>query len=132
MRIVVYLHFVAQMVTGPLVPKITRHSKWPHAICTKLIRVNFCYGTTDALPPIVMCHQIYVYHWLANQCNAGKARLITQNIDGLDARAGNDDYVCIHGRLDMMTAYDDQDVLHAATTGVPNIFVSSVLAPRLG
>ena len=71
----------------------------------------------------------YVHHWLADQCNAGKARLITQNIDGLDARAGNGDYVCIHGRLDMMTAYDDQDVLHAATTGVPNIFVSSVLAP---
>ena len=39
-------------------------------------------------------------------------RLITQNIDGLDGRAGNADYVCIHGRLDMMTLYDDQMALH--------------------
>lgn len=63
-----------------------------------------------------------VHRWLAAACNAGKARLITQNIDGLDGRAGNRDYVCIHGRLDLMTAYDDQDALHAATTGVANIF----------
>ena len=69
----------------------------------------------------------YVHYWLADQCNAGEARLITQNIDGLDGRAGNADYVCIHGRLDMMTAYDSQDVLHTATTGVPNIFSGNIL-----
>ena len=68
-----------------------------------------------------------VHRWLAKECNSGRANLITQNIDGLDGRAGNRDYVCIHGRLDMMTLYDDQDALHAATTGVPNIFTSSVL-----
>lgn len=70
-----------------------------------------------------------VHRWLASQCNSGVAHLITQNIDGLDGRAGNSDYVCIHGRLDMMTAYDDQDALHAATTGLPNIFASDVLIP---
>ena len=70
-----------------------------------------------------------VHRWLAAECNSGRANLITQNIDGLDGRAGNRDYVCIHGRLDMMTAYDDQDALHQATTGVPNIFASDVLEP---
>jgi NAD-dependent deacetylase len=59
-----------------------------------------------------------VHRWLAGECNATegdgtpRARLITQNIDGLDGRAGNADYVCIHGRLDMMTLYDDQMALH--------------------
>jgi len=70
-----------------------------------------------------------VHHWLAGQCNSGAAHLITQNIDGLDGRAGNADYVCIHGRLDMMTTYDDQDALHAAAIGVPNIFASDLLIP---
>ena len=70
-----------------------------------------------------------VHRWLAGECNAGRANLITQNIDGLDGRAGNRDYVCIHGRLDMMTAYDEQGALHEATTGVPNIFASDVLEP---
>jgi NAD-dependent deacetylase len=55
-----------------------------------------------------------VHRWLADECNAGHARLITQNIDGLDGRAGNRDYVCIHGRLDLMTRYDDQMALHDA------------------
>ena len=72
-----------------------------------------------------------VHRWLASQCNSGAAHLITQNIDGLDGRAGNSDYVCIHGRLDMMTAYDDQDALHEATTGVPNIFASPVFGDVL-
>ena len=72
-----------------------------------------------------------VHHWLAGQCNAGAAHLITQNIDGLDGRAGNADYVCIHGRLDLMTAYDDQDALHEATTGVPNIFAPPVFGDVL-
>ena len=70
-----------------------------------------------------------VHRWLAEECNSGRANLITQNIDGLDGRAGNRDYVCIHGRLDMMTAYDDQDALHTATTGVANIFTSNVKMP---
>ena len=74
-----------------------------------------------------------VHRWLAEECNSGRAHLITQNIDGLDGRAGNLDHVCIHGRLDMMTAYDDQDALHEATTGVPNIlappFLGDVLKP---
>ena len=74
-----------------------------------------------------------VHRWLAEECNSGRANLITQNIDGLDGRAGNRDYVCIHGRLDMMTAYDDQDALHEATTGVPNIFASEMFwKPRRG
>ncbi|MDB2470217.1 hypothetical protein N9W63_01875 [Paracoccaceae bacterium] len=42
-----------------------------------------------------------VHDWLAGK------KLITQNIDGLDGKAGNADYIPIHGRLDKVT------VLHA-------------------
>ena len=42
-----------------------------------------------------------VHDWLADK------KLITQNIDGLDGKAGNADYIPIHGRLDKVT------VLHA-------------------
>ena len=51
-----------------------------------------------------------VHHWLATQCNESssggpasglpRARLITQNIDGLDGKAGTRGYISIHGRLD--------------------------------
>ena len=75
-----------------------------------------------------------VHRWLADRCNArvdgkARARLITQNIDGLDGRAGNRDYVCIHGRLDRMTVYDDQDRLHHAAAAHGNILASDVLVP---
>lgn len=43
-----------------------------------------------------------VHQWLADKS------LITQNIDGLDGKAGNNDYIAIHGRLDQMTLYHDQ------------------------
>lgn len=43
-----------------------------------------------------------VHHWLADK------NLITQNIDGLDGKAGNKDYIAIHGRLDQMTLFHDQ------------------------
>jgi len=46
-----------------------------------------------------------VHHWLADK------NLITQNIDGLDGKAGNPDYISIHGRLDQMTLYHRQDPL---------------------
>ena len=41
-------------------------------------------------------------YWLANK------NLITQNIDGLDGKAGNNDYIPIHGRLDQMTLFHSQ------------------------
>jgi NAD-dependent deacetylase len=44
-----------------------------------------------------------VHEWLADK------NLITQNVDGLDGKAGNRDYIPIHGRLDRMTVYHDQD-----------------------
>ena len=69
------------------------------------------------------------HRWLASRCNSGAARLITQNIDGLDGRAGNRDYVCIHGRLDRMTVYDDQDRLHDAAAAHENILDSDILVP---
>jgi len=69
------------------------------------------------------------HRWLADQCNSGAARLITQNIDGLDGRAGNRDYVCIHGRLDRMTLYDDQDRLHIAAAAHDNLLDSDILVP---
>jgi NAD-dependent deacetylase len=43
-----------------------------------------------------------VHHWLADK------NLITQNIDGLDGKAGNKDYIAIHGRLDKMTRFHEQ------------------------
>lgn len=43
-----------------------------------------------------------VHHWLADK------NLITQNIDGLDGKAGNLNYIAIHGRLDQMTLFHEQ------------------------
>lgn len=43
-----------------------------------------------------------VHHWLRDK------NLITQNIDGLDGKAGNKNYIAIHGRLDQMTLYHEQ------------------------
>ena len=43
-----------------------------------------------------------VHYWLADK------NLITQNIDGLDGKAGNKDYIAIHGRLDQMTLFHTQ------------------------
>jgi NAD-dependent deacetylase len=37
--------------------------------------------------------------------------LITQNIDGLDGKAGNSDYIPIHGRLDKVTVLHQQGEL---------------------
>lgn len=63
-----------------------------------------------------------VHHWLATQCNESssggpasglpRARLITQNIDGLDGRAGNCRYISIHDRLDKVTLLHDQSLFH--------------------
>jgi NAD-dependent deacetylase len=43
-----------------------------------------------------------VHHWLADK------QLVTQNIDGLDGKAGNTGYVPIHGRLDKVTVLHEQ------------------------
>ena len=43
-----------------------------------------------------------VHHWLADK------QLVTQNIDGLDGKAGNAAYVPIHGRLDKVTVLHEQ------------------------
>lgn len=43
-----------------------------------------------------------VHHWLADK------NLITQNIDGLDGKAGNQNYIPIHGRLDKVTVFHEQ------------------------
>jgi NAD-dependent deacetylase len=50
-----------------------------------------------------------VHQWLLNK------KLITQNIDGLDGKAGNNNYIPIHGRLDKVT------ILHDQGEGVPLI-----------
>ena len=52
-----------------------------------------------------------VHHWLSDK------NLITQNIDGLDGKAGNKDYIAIHGRLDQMTLFHQQgDTVELLTT----------------
>jgi NAD-dependent deacetylase len=43
-----------------------------------------------------------VHYWLADK------NLITQNIDGLDGKAGNQGYIAIHRRIDQMTLFHDQ------------------------
>ena len=43
-----------------------------------------------------------VHDWLSDK------QLITQNIDGLDGKAGNVDYISIHGRLDKVTKLHEQ------------------------
>lgn len=43
-----------------------------------------------------------VHYWLSDK------NLITQNIDGLDGKAGNLNYIAIHGRLDQMTLFHEQ------------------------
>ena len=43
-----------------------------------------------------------VHHWLSDK------NLITQNIDGLDGKAGNKNFIAIHGRLDQMTVFHHQ------------------------
>lgn len=50
-----------------------------------------------------------VHHWLSDK------NLITQNIDGLDGKAGNQNYIAIHGRLDMMTLFHDQNLANDIT-----------------
>lgn len=51
-----------------------------------------------------------VHEWLADK------NLITQNIDGLDGKAGNRDYIAIHGRLDQMTLFHDESLAHTIDT----------------
>ena len=43
------------------------------------------------------------HYWLSDK------RLITQNIDGLDGKAGNQNYIPIHGRLDKVTLFRNQN-----------------------
>ena len=43
-----------------------------------------------------------VHRWLADK------NLITQNIDGLDGKAGNANYIPIHGRLDKVTVFEEE------------------------
>jgi NAD-dependent deacetylase len=50
-----------------------------------------------------------VHEWLADKS------LITQNVDGLDGKAGNEDYIAIHGRLDQMTLFHDQNDVEGVT-----------------
>lgn len=42
------------------------------------------------------------HYWLADK------KLITQNIDGLDGKAGNKNYISIHGRLDKVVLYKNE------------------------
>ncbi|OQX29068.1 MAG: sirtuin [Spirochaeta sp. LUC14_002_19_P3] len=45
-----------------------------------------------------------VHYWLADKT------LITQNIDGLDGKAGNKNYIPIHGRLDKVSLFLEQGI----------------------
>ena len=43
-----------------------------------------------------------VHRWLSDK------NLITQNIDGLDGKAGNNSYIPIHGRIDKVTVFAEE------------------------
>ena len=51
-----------------------------------------------------------MHEWLADK------NLITQNIDGLDGKAGNGNHIAIHGRLDQMTVFHDQEHAESVET----------------
>ena len=46
-----------------------------------------------------------VHKWLSNKS------LITQNIDGLDRKAGNKSFIPIHGSIDKVTLFQSQDLM---------------------
>lgn len=48
------------------------------------------------------CGPNAVHHWLADK------QVVTQNIDGLDGKAGNTGYIPIHGRIDQVTLFHTQ------------------------
>jgi len=60
-----------------------------------------------------------VHHWLADK------NLITQNIDGLDGKAGNLNYIAIHGRIDQMTFFHNQQGPTADIHTTPWVSVDS-------
>ena len=45
-----------------------------------------------------------VHRWLSSR------KLITQNVDGLDGKAGNKTYIPIHGRIDKVTKFIREDI----------------------
>ncbi len=62
-----------------------------------------------------------VHHWLSDK------NLITQNIDGLDGKAGNKNFIAIHGRLDQMTLFHHQgDDVTSQTTAWDNVDESNL------
>lgn len=68
-----------------------------------------------------------VHYWLSDK------NLITQNIDGLDGKAGNKNYIPIHGRLDQMTSFHHQgDDVTPQTTPWGNIDESRLHDSLLG
>tara|TARA_Y100000590_G_scaffold470506_2_gene665813 strand:+ start:55 stop:816 length:762 start_codon:yes stop_codon:yes gene_type:complete len=46
-----------------------------------------------------------VHHFLSDK------KLITQNVDGLDGKANNPNYIPIHGRLDKALIFDDMNII---------------------
>lgn len=68
-----------------------------------------------------------VHFWLKDK------NLITQNIDGLDGKAGNTHYIAIHGRLDQMTLFHEQgDVVEVCTTPWDSVDESQLNQSLLG
>ena len=45
--------------------------------------------------------------------------LITQNIDGLDGKTGNPNYIAIQGRIDKMTLFHNQEESTATIVNTP-------------
>ena len=63
-----------------------------------------------------------VHEWLSNKY------LITQNIDGLDYKAGNENYIPIHGRLDKLLVYDNEMKFQEPIFAfVPSIGISEII-----
>ena len=89
------------MDSGLLVAKIIPLNKWQQEECFGLNQMNsYWYFKRFATYRISVQS---VHKWLADK------PLITQNIDTLDFKAGNKEYIPIHGRLDRVTKFTEEE-----------------------
>ena len=99
---VAFRPFGVPMVFGLLAVRITHRKRWQRGRCIYHTQTSFYCGILSGFASYRHVKPNTVHHWLADK------RLVTQNIDGLDGKAGNAAYVPIHGRLDKVTVLHEQ------------------------
>ena len=86
--------------------------------------VNFCFGIIRRFVSYLDVQPNEVHYWLANKS------LITQNIDGLDGKDGNTKYIPIHGRLDKVTVFQNQEILVPLEDAPWDLVAASEIEPN--